>query len=126
MVMGLLIVGAIGFFVGHQYGERRVAASQWAKGSESVIRKVGIGKIHGEIRARLFDRDASGEITKIDGGTVMLDMGNGVNRDITLNSDTAVRVMMNGSVEDLSVGDLVKIYDGGLFHDIQTIIVKPK
>lgn len=137
MVLGALVIGAVGFFAGRHvafgfgnwwgmgygyrpaYTERRFGMMGWPMMREDGYAGKGRRFGHGMM-------GGFGEITKIDGNTVTLKIDDETTREVTLSANTVVNIMTKGTTKDLKVGQEVMITGGGFWNDNQTVIVKPQ
>lgn len=126
-VIGAIVIGGAGFFLGKHtnigFGKQwangngpMMAGAQFERGGR-MMGKAGYGR-HGMM-------GGVGEITKIDGNTVTVKLSDDTTKEITLSEDTVVNMMTKGSTNDLKVGQTIMVNGGGFLNDAQTIIVRP-
>ena len=126
-IVGVLVAGVLGFFI----GRHSALAYRPAAFGRGVVMGARFGA-HDRMMGRGFIRGAgmmngvSGAITNINGSTVTVKMADGTTRDMTLSDTAVVDTMTKGTKSDLKVGSSIMVYGGGFWNGAQTVIVKPQ
>jgi len=129
LVVGLVGLVAVAFFIGSRVGGRYAwvngwnnnfqapAPTFWGKGFRGGM----MGHMYGGFRRG----GLQGQVTKIEGNVISLQLPNSGTYTVTLDDQTAVSKVTKGTSADLQVGQTISVSGGGPWDSGQTIIVQP-
>jgi hypothetical protein len=126
-IIGALVIGATGFFIG-RHVDARIGT---IRGNTKQMMTAGFGfggrGMMGRRNPAGFGAGSGGgQITAINGNTVTVQLADGTTRDITLSSDVVVNMLTKATVGDLKIGQTIMVTGGGFWDNSQTVIVKPQ
>ena len=120
IVLVAVIIAAAAFFIGsHVRG--RFAYAPYAAG-RFAPRMMRAPRMYG-MMGRKSGGLVQGQITKIDGDTVTVQLPNGGTYTVTVSDQTAVEKMTAGTRTDLAVGQTISVYGGGYLNGTQTVVI---
>ena len=124
VVLGAIVIGAGGFFLGRHawvgFGK------QWANGNVPMMAGARFGTRGHMFGGRHGMMGGYGEITKIEGNTVTLNIGDDTTKEVTLSGDAVVNLMTKGTTKDLQVGQTIMMMGGGFWNGTETVVVQPQ
>lgn len=113
LVAGVIVLGAVCFYGGYEYGSANVSAAR--SGADFIGRNGSIngfgsgGGMGGRMMAGQRGGFVGGEILSMDDKSITLKLQDGGSRIVFLSSSTPVTKSVSGSVSDLTVGGQVTV-----------------
>ena len=127
MVLGAIIIAFVAFIVGSRY-QKNFLVNGWygQRGVPRMMRSsYGMGMMGGK-DGRFHRGVVEGQIAKIEGDTVTIQLPGGGTYTVTLDAQTDIESIVKGTRESLQVGQTISVYGGGPRNETQTVVIIPQ